>query len=662
MPKDHRHRPQFDHGALPPLTLGAEFDGQGTQFSLFSAHATRVELVLYNDTGTTPTFQQDLPDRDDGIFHGYLPMIEPGQPYGYRVHGPHAPEQGHRFNPNKLMLDPYARELRGALRWDEALLGQDGTALDARDSADFMPKAVVIDPAFDMAADPPLRHRWEDTLIYQADVKGLTLRHPDVAPSDRGTFAGLASDVVIAHLRRIGATAIALMPIHGAPSALWDHRRSPAPLSRPPLSRAPLSFFAPDRACLKTGSVDEVKAAIRKLHAAGIEVILDVICTHTAEGDERGPTLSLRGIDNATYFQTPSNTQGTLLNIAHPMVLRLVLDSLRYWVQSMHVDGFRIAHTPGHPVHGFERDGVFFTALRQDLVLAGVKLIAAPLDSADTAHTAGGFPWPFRELNDSARDDIHAFWRRNPAQTARLSHRVLGSPLQFRHARRPATSSVNFLTLQDGLPLWDAVTPLGKPDPTLPDPTLPDPVPSEARTRQVKAMLATLLLSQGVPVLQAGDDFGHSRHGTGTTDTTDTTLLNWDTARPDITDALADLTALRREAPGLACARFAKAEGEALGHDPAALWLHPKGEVMTDAAWQNPALHSVGLQLRLPYRPPLLMVFNAGDDCPFVLPDGVWTHLIDTSQTPVRQNRTARGVIEVGWQTVNVFRRTCAPA
>ncbi|NAZ38116.1 glycogen debranching protein GlgX, partial [Rubellimicrobium sp. CFH 75288] len=416
----------FDRSRSRPDHLGAEFDGEGTTFALFSENATRVELCLFDDEGRHETHRLDLPEMEGGVWHGYLPGIGPGQVYGYRVHGPYAPAEGHRFNPHKLLLDPYARELRGAIEWDNALHGYvveegDDDTPDPRDSAPFMPKAVVADPDFDWEAERALLTRWEDTLIYEAHVRGLTMRHRDVPEQDRGTFRGLAAPAIIEHLQRLGVTAIELLPVHAFTndrflvekglSNYWGYNT--------------LGFFAPHAPYLRTGRIREVKEAIRRFHKAGIEVILDVVYNHTCEGNEKGPTLSFRGIDNATYYLlSPEDRRhsfdttgtGNTLNIAHPMVLRMVLDSLRYWVQVMHVDGFRfdLASTLGRESTGFEREGAFFAAIRQDPILSTVKLIAEPWDVGEGGYQVGGFPWPFREWNDKFRDDARAFWRKDP--------------------------------------------------------------------------------------------------------------------------------------------------------------------------------------------------------------------------------------------------------
>ena len=667
--------PGFDTLKGRPDTIGAVFDGEGTNFALFSENATRVELCLYDKAGEVETARLELPDMQGGIWFGYLPGSAPGQVYGYRVHGPWAPEDGHRFNPAKLLLDPYARELRGELVWDPAVFGHTGDDLtrDDRDSARFVPKAVVVDPAFDWDADEALRHRWEDTLIWEAHPKGATMLHPDVPEADRGSLCGIASDAVIAHLKRVGVTAVELLPMHGF---LHDQFLLDKGLKNY-WGYNSLSFFAPHRAYLKTGKASEVKEVVRKLHKAGIEVILDVVYNHTAEGSELGPTLSFRGIDNASYYLLSENRRhcfdttgcGNTLNVAHPMVLRMVIDSLRYWVQVMHVDGFRfdLASTLGREPAGFEREGSFFAAIRQDPVLSQVKLIAEPWDIGEGGYQVGGFPFPFREWNDKARDDMRAYWRRDPGLKGDLAQRLLGSPVQFDHSQRPATSSVNFLAAHDGFTLRDVVSydhkhnedngednrdghdhnlshNLGAEGPT------DDPGILEARHRRSKAMLATLMLSQGVPMLLAGDEFGQTQGGNNNTYAQDSEIswLHWAAADQRLIAAVAALTAFRRDT-GLADSRFARGPGE--GDGPEISWLQSGGPV-TDDDWESDA--PLGLRYHRGVGD-LLIVLNPGDDAGFELPEGTWRRRIDSACDPVTCDRIDSGEVMLGWQSVSVW-------
>ncbi|WP_374301160.1 glycogen debranching protein GlgX [Paracoccus sp. (in: a-proteobacteria)] len=679
--RDMKQAPAFDLSVMRPDILGAEFLGEGTNFALFSDHATRVELCLFDETGKHEQHRIDLPEMEGGIWFGYLPGVSPGQVYGYRVHGPYEPEQGHRFNPNKLLLDPYARELRGQIQWDDSLhgyqVGEDDLSFDTRDSAAFMPKAVVVDAKFDWDTDRAIRTPWQNSVIYEAHVKGLTQMHPGVPDADRGTFRGLASDAVIEHLHRTGITAIELLPIHAFANDRFLVERG--------LSNywgySTLSFFAPHAPYLKSGQIREVKEAIRRLHKAGIEVILDVVYNHTAEGNELGQTMSFRGIDNASYYLlSPDNPRhgfdttgtGNTLNMAHPMVLRMVMDSLRYWVEAMHVDGFRfdLASTLGREPQGFERDGSFFNAIRQDPVLSGVKLIAEPWDIGEGGYQVGGYRWPFREWNDKFRDDTRAFWRRDPGLTPALAERLSGSPVQFNHSLRPATSSVNFVAAHDGFTLWDTVSfndkhndANGEENRDGHDHNISDNLGAEgatddpgviaARVRRVRAMLATVLLSQGVPMILAGDDLGNSQDGNNNAYCQDNAIswLEWDKARDDVSIAVQALTAFRQDV-SLAQSRFGAAPGDAQERQPVIQWLHPRGGEMEEGDWGDGELRCFGMQQTLPNGPDVLIVVNAGEDAEFALPDGEWQLRIDTSDEQPAQDRPVSGTIPVPWQSV----------
>ncbi|TNC72442.1 glycogen debranching protein GlgX [Rubellimicrobium roseum] len=676
----------FDRESAHADALGATFDGQGTNFALFSDNATGVELCLFDDKGATETHRLDLPAMEGGVWHGYLPGIGPGQVYGYRVHGPYDPANGHRFNARKLLLDPYARQLRGRIRWDNALHGYDlengdDDTPDPRDSAPFLPKAVVVDPDFDWEADRALRHRWQDSLVYEAHVKGLTMRHPGVPEADRGTFQGLASPAVIDHLKALGVTAIELLPVHAFPNDRFLEEKS--------LSNYwgynTLSFFAPHAPYLKSGAIREVKEAVRRFHAAGIEVILDVVYNHTCEGNEKGTTLSYRGIDNASYYLlSPENPRhsydttgtGNTLNVAHPMVLRMVLDSLRYWVQVMHVDGFRfdLASTLGRESTGFEREGAFFAAIRQDPVLSTVKLIAEPWDVGEGGYQVGGFPWPFREWNDKFRDDVRGFWRKDAGLIPAMSERLLGSPVQFRHSHRPATSSVNFLAAHDGFTLWDAVSYNDKHNEAngednrdghnnnmsdnmgIEGPT-DDLTVDAARERRARAMLATLLLSQGVPMLLAGDELGQTQGGNNNAYAQDNEIawIDWSAPREALRTAVEDIVAFRREAR-LARLRFATAPGDQPDDGPVVTWVHPAGREMTPEDWQDGGLRVFGVDMTLPEGTRLLILLNAGDEAEFALPEGAWRLRLDTARDRVACDDPAGPIVTLDWQSVQAFR------
>ncbi|MDB6452405.1 glycogen debranching protein GlgX [Falsirhodobacter sp. 20TX0035] len=674
----------FDREASRSDVLGAEVDADGTNFAIFSENATRIELCLFDETGENEIQRMDMPLMEGGIWHGYVPGIRKGQAYGYRVHGPYEPEKGHRFNPNKLLLDPYAREVIGHTKWDDALFGYalpgDDLTFDERDSAPFMPKAVVTDPDFDWDADWTLQYRWSDTLIVEGHVKGLTQLHPGVPEEDRGTFAGLASDAVIDHLHRIGATALELLPIHGF---LHDRHLQEKGLNNY-WGYNSLLFFAPHRGYLKSGKPREVKAAIQKLHRAGIEVILDVVYNHTAEGNENGPTLSFRGIDNASYYVlSPDNPRhafdttgtGNTLNVAHPMVLRMVLDSLRYWVQVMHVDGFRfdLASTLGREAQGFERDGAFFAAIRQDPILSKVKLIAEPWDVGEGGYQVGGFPWPFREWNDKARDDLRAFWKREGGKIPRVSQRLTGSPTQFNHSHRPATSSINFLAAHDGFTLWDTVSYNEKhneangednrdghghnlSDNMGIEGATEDEGVNASRERRVKAMLASLFFSQGVPMILAGDEIGQSQNGNNNAYCQDneTAWLHWDKARDTLTQAVADLMAFRKET-ALSRIRWAT-DPESGVEGPTVTWHHPEGRDMSEGDWADAGLEVIGMQLTTPDSE-VFLILNAGDEGTFTLPEGNWIKRIDTALDPVACHEPCSGAVRLNWQSSSAYVR-----
>ncbi|WP_134562675.1 glycogen debranching protein GlgX, partial [Pseudomonas aeruginosa] len=423
-----------------PFPLGATWDGLGVNFALFSAHATKVELCLFDARGEKEIERIELPEYTDEIWHGYLPDAHPGQIYGYRVHGPYEPDAGHRFNPNKLLLDPYAKQLVGRLRWSEALFGYTiGSAdadlsFDERDSAPFVPKSKVIDPAFTWAERPPVRVPWDRTVIYEAHLRGLSMRHPQVPEAVRGTFAGLMNADLLAHIRRLGVTSVELLPIHGfvddkhllenGMSNYWGYNS--------------IAFFAPHPAYLASGQVNEFKEMVAHLHDAGLELILDVVYNHTAEGNELGPTLCMRGIDNASYYRLMPDQRryyindsgtGNTLDLSHPCVLQMVTDSLRYWATEMRVDGFRfdLATILGRHPDGFDERHGFLVACRQDPVLSKCKLIAEPWDCGPGGYQVGGFPPGWAEWNDRFRDCVRAYWRGDDGMLPELARRLTAS-------------------------------------------------------------------------------------------------------------------------------------------------------------------------------------------------------------------------------------------
>ena len=528
-----------------PYPLGAHWDGRGVNFALFSLHAEKVELCLFDAAGRRETARVALPEYTDEVWHGYLPDVRPGQLYGYRVYGPYAPERGHRFNHHKLLIDPYARLLHGAVRWHDALYGyrvgdaRGDLSFDGRDSARYMPKAMVVDDAAD-AHDWHRPHTpWRRSVLYEMHAGGYTRRHPQVPGELRGSFRGLAEPAPVAYLRDLGVTAVELLPIH---AHLDERRLVDAGLSNY-WGYNSIGFFAPDNRFLTRPDLGEFRLLARTLHDAGLELLLDVVYNHTGEGSELGPTLSFRGIDNASYYRlnpvTPRHALdftgcGNSLNLTQPRVLQLVLDSLRYWVQHMGVDGFRfdLATTLARegPDAAFDPGSGFFDAVRQDPVLSTVKLIAEPWDLGPGGYRLGGFPPGWGEWNDRYRDTVRSFWRGDVGEVAALASRLTGSSDIFpNHGRRP-TVSVNFITAHDGFTLRDLVSynhkhnaANGEHNRDGADNNLSwnggvegasdDPAVEALRQQQMRNLLATLLLSQGTPMLLAGDEFGHTQGG-----------------------------------------------------------------------------------------------------------------------------------------------------
>ncbi|WP_145103145.1 glycogen debranching protein GlgX [Cereibacter sediminicola] len=654
-----------------PWPLGASFDGEGVNFALFSAHAERVELCLFAPDGRHELMRLPLTERDGDIWHLKVNGLLPGQLYGYRVHGPYQPEQGHRFNPNKLLIDPYARKLEGRLRWSDAVMGykvgspRADLSFDSRDSAFAVPKSVVVGHNFNWGPDAPPERALTETLIYEAHVKGLTMLHPGVEEGLRGTFLGLASDAVVEHLLRLGVTAVELLPVQ----AFLDDRF----LVNRGLSNywgyQTIGFFAPDPRYLAKGALWEFAAMVRRFHAAGIEVILDVVYNHTGESDELGPTLSFRGIDNRSYYRLAEGGRryvnmtgtGNTLDLSHPMVLRMVMDSLRYWVEVMHVDGFRfdLASVLGREEDAFDDRGAFFDAIRQDPVLARVKLIAEPWDLGPGGYRLGGFPHPFLEWNDKFRDDVRRFWRGDAGMTGDLARRLLGSAERFDHHSRAATSSVNFLTAHDGFTLADLVSHSRKHNEAngeenrdghddnhsdnlgLEGPTS-DPAIQAARALRRRNLLATLFLSQGTPMLLGGDEIGNSQGGNNNAYAQDNPVgwVNWD--RPDeaILAFVERISALRRSLPVLRQKGFLHGRRRASDGMRDVIWRLPDGREPGPHDWHSAAVRCLCVELRMDAdRPdrgesPVLAVFNAGEAVPLALPPvaGGWHLVLDTTR------------------------------
>ncbi|MDT5087451.1 MAG: isoamylase, partial [Mycobacterium sp.] len=541
--------------------LGATYDGSGTNFAVFSEVAEKVELCLFDADGTES--KVTLNDVDGFVWHGFLPAIEPGQRYGYRIHGPYDPANGLRCNSNKLLLDPYAKAIDGSFEWHQALFSYNFDDPDSRnddDSAPHMPKSVVINPYFDWGNDRPPDHEYADTVIYETHVKGLTELHPDIPERMRGTYAGIAHPAIIEHLKNLGVTAIELMPVH--------HFANDSTLVEKGLSNYwgynTIGFFAPDfkytSSSTPGGQVQEFKTMVRALHDEGIEVILDVVYNHTAEGNHLGPTLSMRGIDNAAYYRLVDDDQqyymdytgtGNSLNVGHPHALQLIMDSLRYWVTEMHVDGFRfdLAATLAREFYDVDRLSAFFELVQQDPTVSQVKLIAEPWDVGPGGYQVGNFPPQWTEWNGKFRDTVRDYWRGEAATLGEFASRLTGSADLYEHTARRPVASINFVTAHDGFTLRDLVSynekhndangednndgesnnqswNCGAEGPT------DDPGINELRSRQQRNFLATTLLSQGVPMISHGDEIGRTQNGNnnGYCQDNEITWVHWDKA------------------------------------------------------------------------------------------------------------------------------------
>ncbi|HEY2552956.1 MAG TPA: glycogen debranching protein GlgX [Streptosporangiaceae bacterium] len=619
--------------------LGATWDGSGTNFAIFSEAAEQVELCLFEpgeDAAGDVEKRICLPEVDGFVWHGYLPGVGPGQRYGYRVHGPYEPRLGHRCNAAKLLLDPYGKAVDGDVRWNEALFGYQGgdpASVSSTDSASFMPRNVVINPYFDWAGDRQPRRPYHETLIYEAHVRGLTLRHPGVPAQWRGSYLGLSSPVVIEHLTRLGVTAVELMPVH--------QHVTEGPVSARGLTNYwgynTIAFLAPhngySRAAEPHDSVAEFKSMVRTLHEAGIEVILDVVYNHTAEAGALGPTLSFRGIDNAAYYRLADHDPsvyldstgcGNSLNVRHPHALQLIMDSLRYWVQDMHVDVFRfdLAAALARELHDVDRLSAFFDLVQQDPVVSQVKLIAEPWDVGDGGYQVGKFPPLWSEWNGKYRDTVRDLWRGRPGTLPDFVSRLAGSSDLYEHSSRRPVASVNFVTCHDGFTMHDLVSYNGKHNQAndegnrdgtddnrswncgVEGPTV-DPAVTSLRARQVRNLLVTLFCSQGIPMLLAGDELGRTQGGNNNAYCQDNEVswVDWSAlaSEADLIGFTAELSRLRREHPVFRRRRFftgqpgpAGAGGDPL---PDVVWLTPAGHPMTGADWRAAQAQALGVFL-----------------------------------------------------------------
>ena len=683
-----------------PHPLGATWDGGGVNFALFSANAERVELCLFESSGRRELERIALPEYTDEVWHGYLPDVRPGQLYGYRVYGPYEPERGHRFNYHKLLMDPYAKALHGALRWSDALFGyrvgspRGDLSFDRRDDARGMIKCKVVDTSFSWGSDRPPRVPWPDTVIYEMHVRGHTKRHPDLPQPSRGTLAGLTDARVLGPIASLGVTSVELMPVH----AFVDDRHLVERSLHNYWGYNTIGFFAPEPRYLSPGGTpDEFKTAVGKFHDAGLEVLLDVVYNHTAEGSELGPTLSFRGIDNASYYRLAHDAPrhyandtgcGNMLDLSHPRVLQMVMDSLRYWVQEMHVDGFRfdLATALGREHAGFDPHGGFLDAVRQDPVLQRVKLIAEPWDLGQGGYQLGHFAPGWAEWNDRFRDEICAFWRGDEYALPQLARRIHGSADIFDRSGRRPWASVNYVTSHDGFTLHDLVSyrqphnvaagaayeghghnlsaNYGAEGPT------GDAAVVALRERQKRNLLATLLLSQGTPMLLAGDEFGRTQQGNNNAYCVDDELswVDWEGITREGHELAAfvrRLLALRAAHPVLRRSRYLHGQLESGDGLKDLAWYAPDGEEMRPEQWGDAQPGTVGLLLNgragdfagtrgeSLEDEVLLLLVNAGTtEVSFALPAAPggdsWRTLLDTAAPesaayglgPTRQART----------------------
>ena len=667
--------------------LGATWDGKGVNFALFSEQATGVELCLFDTVDADKeTHRIPLTEHTDQVWHAYLPEVLPGQLYGYRVHGPYTPEQGHRFNPNKIVLDPYARSIGRDVRWADELFGyrvgdpEADLSCDERDSAAYAPLAVVIDTAYTWGDDRPPRTPWNKTIIYEVHVKGFTQLHPDIPERLRGTYAGLASEAAIQHLIRLGITAVELLPVH---HFLKDRHLVERGLTNY-WGYNTLSYFAPESRYaaphLPQDAVQQFKMMVAALHAAGIEVILDVVYNHTAEGSHLGPTLSLRGIDNVAYYKlSPEDPRyymdytgcGNSLNMRHPRVLQLIMDSLRYWATEMHVDGFRfdLASTLARELYEVDRLGAFFDIIHQDPILSQLKLIAEPWDLGVGGYQVGNFPVLWSEWNGKYRDVVRRFWKGDGDLLSEFATRLSGSSDLYQGDGRKPYASINFVTCHDGFTLYDLTSynekhneangennqdgasdnnswNCGAEGPT------DDPAIQALRWQQMRNFMTTLLLSQGVPMLLAGDELCHSQQGNNNTYCQDNELtwLNWELSeeRQAWYEFVRSLTHLRRTQPVFQRRKFFQdraIHGESIQDIS---WFEPSGQEMTEEAWNTGYTRCLGVRLagdllgEVDERgedivgDTILLLLNAHYEAiPFTLPATqereLWERLLDTA-------------------------------
>jgi isoamylase len=681
-----------------PHPLGATWDGEGVNFALFSEHATGVQLLLFeNESDGEPSETITLTEKTDFIWHTYLPDARPGTLYGYKVDGPYEPAQGHRFNASKLLIDPYAKAVSGGVRWSDDLYGytvgdeRQDLSFDTRDSSSAMPKSIIVDPAFTWMDDRSPNTPWNQTVIYETHVRGMTMQHPGVAPHLRGTYLGLASDPIIDHLLSLGVTAIELMPVH--------HFASDRHLVEQGLDNYwgynSIGFFAPHVGYATEGSqqqVSEFKSMVRTMHRAGIEVILDVVYNHTAEGNQLGPTLSLRGVDNSAYYRLMPDDKryyldytgtGNSLNTLHPRAMGLVTDSLRYWVEDMHVDGFRFDLAPVL-VRGVaaEQPSAFFEIIQQDPILSKTKLIAEPWDASPDGFRLGQFPPGWSEWNGAFRDCVRRFWRGDPGQVPELASRLTGSSDIFGPSGRRTYASVNFVSCHDGFTLNDLVSydnkhneangennQDGTNDNASRNWGAEGPTESariaRTRDRMKRNLIATLFFSQGVPMLLGGDEFGRTQEGNNNAYCQDneSSWFDWEIGESgvELRNYVRDVISIMQSNPILRRRGFFTGEDTYGYHTKDVTWIRPDGKEMTESDWAEPSAQSVGMLLFGPAADELdirgrfstgesvLLLLNASTKSfSYALPTmelpGVWEEVLNTARpgpwTRVVRNKT----------------------
>jgi glycogen operon protein len=671
-----------------PYPLGATWDGSGVNFALFSENAEAVDLCLFDQAyGAPETVRFRMREQTDFVWHAYLPAARPGQMYGYRVHGKFDPSNGDRFNPNKLLLDPYAKATTGSIEWSDAMFGypMDGTddrdlRMDEQDSAPGMPKGVVIEPEFSWGDDKPLKTPWQDTIIYEAHVKGLTVLNKELDPGKAGTYAALADQTMVRYLQDLGITAIELMPVH----QFVDDKRLVDVSLRNYWGYNTLGFLAPDpRYAAARGAgarVNEFKTMVRSLHRAGIEVILDVVYNHTGEGNHLGPTLSFRGIDNRSYYRLSDDARyyndytgtGNTLNMLHPRTVQLIMDSLRYWVLDMHVDGFRfdLAATLARELHEVDRLSAFFDIIHQDPVLSQVKLIAEPWDLGEGGYQVGNFPVLWAEWNGKYRDSVRRLWRGDPYVVGEFAYRLTGSSDLYAHNGRQPHASINFVTAHDGFTMHDLVSynekhndANGEQNRDGTDDNLSwncgaegatdDPAIQELRARQMRNFVATLMLSQGVPMLLHGDEVARTQVGNNNVYCQDNELswMRWDldAGQKDMLDWVKRLVAFRKDHSVLRRRHYFSGRPIRGDGTKDITWLRPDGEEMSDSDWADARTQTIAVSLagaaadlydernnRI-VGDTLLLLFNSQDEAvkfrlPAVYGRTPWTLVLDSAR------------------------------